>query len=192
LPTYNELLITGFERACEHFPDHTALIYLGERYGYREILNLIDRFATALHDLGVKKNDKVMIYIPNCPQFIIAYFGAQRIGAVPVPVSPIYTPHEVKYLITDAEAETIVCLDTNFRYVQEVFAETGLKRVIVTTYVDMLPWYKRAIGLLFDKIPKGVVKKGATIFCFKDLIRNHPPSPPRVDLNPDSHLCYIL
>jgi long-chain acyl-CoA synthetase len=65
---------------------------------------LIDRFATALYDLGVRQNDKVMLYIPNCPQFLIGYFDAQRIGAIPVTVSPIYTPYEISYLISAAGA----------------------------------------------------------------------------------------
>jgi long-chain acyl-CoA synthetase len=189
---YDELLISGFERACETYPDKTAIIYLGEKFSYLRVKELIDRFATALHELGVEKNDKVMLYVPNCPQFIIAYFGAQRIGAIPVPVSPIYTPHEIKYLLNDSEAETIVCLDTNFRYVQEVFPDTCLKRVIVTTYVELLPFYKRAVGFLLDKVPNGVIQKGPNIHSFKPLIHEHAPNPPTVDLNPREQLCYIL
>ncbi len=69
-----------------------------------------------------------MLYIPNCPQFLIGYFGAQQVGAIPVPVSPIYTPYEIKYLINDSGAETVVCQDTNLRYIQEVLPETSLKR----------------------------------------------------------------
>ncbi len=189
---YDELLITGFERACEKYADKTAIIYLGEKFSYLKIKELIDRFATALHELGVKKDDKVMLYIPNCPQFLIAYLGAQRIGAIPVPVSPIYTPHEMRYLINDSEAETVLCLDTNFRYIQEVFPDTCLKRAIVTTYVDLLPIYKRAVGFLFDKVPDGVIEKGPDIHSFKRLIHKYPPKPPRVDLNPGKQLCYIL
>ena len=189
---YDELLITGFERACEKYADKTAIIYLGEKFSYLKIKELIDRFATALHELGVKKDDKVMLYIPNCPQFLIAYLGAQRIGAIPVPVSPIYTPHEMRYLINDSEAETVLCLDTNFRYIQEVFPDTCLKRAIVTTYVDLLPIYKRAVGFLFDKVPDGVIEKGPDIHSFKRLIHKYPPKPPRVDLNPREQLCYIL
>ena len=189
---YDELLITGFERACEKYADKTAIIYLGEKFSYLKIKELIDRFATALHELGVRKDDKVMLYIPNCPQFLIAYLGAQRIGAIPVPVSPIYTPHEMRYLINDSEAETVLCLDTNFRYIQEVFPDTCLKRAIVTTYVDLLPLYKRAVGFLFDKVPDGVIEKGPDIHSFKRLIHKYPPKPPRVDLNPREQLCYIL
>jgi len=153
---------------------------------------LIDRFSTALHDLGVRENDKVMLYIPNCPQFLIGYFAAQQIGAIPVPVSPIYTPYEIRYLINDSSAETVLCQDTNFRYVKEVFPETCLKRAIVTNFVDLLPWYKRAIGALFDKVPDGVVERDKNTYFFRDLISHYPPQPPKVSINPSEHLCYIL
>lgn len=189
---YDELVINAFERACEKYPDKTAIIYLGEKFSYLRIKDLIDRFATALHDLGVRDNDKVMLYIPNCPQFLISYFGAQQIGAIPVPVSPIYTPYEMKYLINDSEAETVLCQDTNFRYIKEVFPETCLKRAIVTNYVDLLPLYKRVIGALFDKVPDGIIEKGNNIYSFKNLIQKYPPDPPKLNINPNDHLSYIL
>ena len=189
---YDEPLMRSFERACEKYPDRTAIIYIGEKFSYRRLKELIDRFATALYDLGVRKNDKVMLYIPNCPQFLIGYFGAQQIGAIPVPVSPIYTPYEIKYLINDSGAETVLCQDTNFRYIREVFPETGLKRAIVTNYVDLLPWYKRMVGELFDKVPDGVVEQDENVYFFNSLIHKYPPRPPKVDINPGEHLCYIL
>ena len=189
---YDELVISGFDRACVKYPDKTAIIYLGERFSYMSLKNLIDRFATALHDLGVRDNDKVMLYVPNCPQFLIGYFGAQQIGAIPVPVSPIYTPYEMKYLINDSDAETVLCQDTNFRYIKEVFPETCLKRAIVTNYVDLLPLYKRVVGTLFDKVPDGVIEKGDNVYSFKNLIRHYPPQPPKSIINPRDQLSYIL
>jgi long-chain acyl-CoA synthetase len=192
MPRADELVIAGFHRACERYPENTALIYLGERFSYRKTRELIDTFAAAIYDLGVRSGDKVMIYLPNCPQFLIGYFGAQQVGAVPVPVSPIYTPHEIRYLISDCGAETVLCLDTNFRYVNEVFPETGLKRVIVTTYVDMLPSYKRVFGFLFDKVPNGQIEKGADVYSFRKLLQKYPPEPPRVEIDPGEHLSYIL
>jgi long-chain acyl-CoA synthetase len=189
---YEEMVIAGFERACETYPDKASVAYLGETFSYRKMKEFINRFATALFDLGVRDNDKVMLYIPNCPQFLIAYFGAQQIGAVPVPVSPIYTPHEIKYLINDSEAGTILCMDTNFRYVKEVFPDTCLKRTIVTNYVDLVPLYKKVIGALFDKIPNGITERGDHIYSFRHLLRKYPPDPPRIDIDPSTHLSYIL
>ena len=189
---YDEPVISAFDRACEKYPHRTAIIYIGEKFSYSGMRELIHRFATSLYDLGVRDNDRVMLYIPNCPQFLIGYFAAQQIGAIPVPVSPIYTPYEIKYLINDAEAETVLCQDTNFRYVKEVFPDTCLKRAIVTNYADLLPLYKRVIGVLFDKVPDGVTERGENIFFLRDLIRKYPPEPPKVDINPRDHLSYIL
>lgn len=189
---YDELVISAFDRACERYPEKTAIIYVGEKFSYSKIRELIDRFASALYDLGVKDNDKVMLYIPNCPQFLIGYLAAQQIGAIPVPISPIYTPTQITYLINDSGAETVLCQDTNFRYIKEVFPETCLKRAIITTYVDLLPMYKRVIGALFDKVPDGVTEKGEDIYFFKDVIRKYPPTQPSLNIDPREHLSYIL
>ncbi len=187
-----ELVTDGFFRACEKQPDNIAVIYLGEKWTYRKLKELVERFATALHDLGVRRADKVMLYIPNCPQFLICYLGAQLVGAVPVAVSPIYTPHEIKYLINDSGAKTVFCLDTNFRYVKEVYRDTCLERVIVTTYVDMLPFYKKMLGFLFDAVPNGDIERGENIHLFGKLLKHYPPDPPSVEIEPDRDLAYIL
>ena len=185
-------MIDGFYRACEKYPDSTALIYLGEKFTYRELKEYIQRFATALHDLGVRKDDKIMLYIPNSPQFLIAYLGAQLIGGVPVPVSPIYTPTEIRYLINDCQAKTVVCLDTNFRYVKEIFHETGLERIIVTTYVEMLPVYKKVLGFLLDKVPTGAIETGENIYRFGKLLsRTRPIRQGWISIRREQ-LCYIL
>ncbi len=186
-----ELTFTQFEKMSEKYPDRVAIIFLGEKFTYARLRNLIDRFATALHRLGVRKGDKVLLYISNSAQWVIAFFGIQKIGAVVVPVAPIYTSFEIEYMINDSGAETIICLDTNFGYVQDIFSKTGLKRVIVTNLVDLLPLWKRAVGFLFDKIPNGIVKKGKNVFFFKDLIK---PSPEKLDveIDPWKDLSYIL
>ena len=167
-------------------------MYLGETFTYRELTELIERFATALHALGVRKDDKVMLYIPNTPQFLIGYLGAQLIGGVPVAVSPIYTPAEIRYLINDSGAKTVICMDTNFRYVKEVFEDTTLEKIIVTTYVDMLPFYKKVFGFLMDKVPSGAIEKGPNVYWFGKLLKQYPADPPKVEIDPAKQLCYIL
>jgi len=186
-----ELTFTRFEQMCARYPDNTAVIYLGEQFSFHRLNDLSDRFAGALVDLGVKKGDKVMIYISNCIQWVIAFLGIQKIGAVLVPVSPIYTSHELDYMIKDSGAETIICLDTNFCYASEVFSDTGLKRIIVTNLADLLPVWKRYLGVLFDKIPHGNVNKAQGIYSFRSLLKQ-PPLKTRVDLDPRKDLAYIL
>jgi long-chain acyl-CoA synthetase len=186
-----ELTFTQFEKMAEKYPDRFAIIYLGEKFTYARLRNLIDRFATALHRLGVRKGDKVMLYITNSAQWVIAFFGIQKIGAVVVPVAPIYTSFEIEYMINDSGAETIICLDTNFGYVQDVFPKTSLKRAIVTNLVDLLPLWKRTVGFLFDKIPNGIVKKSEKVYFFKDLVKQSPEKLD-VEIDPWKDLSYIL
>ncbi|MDO9536463.1 MAG: AMP-binding protein [Bacillota bacterium] len=187
-----EEVITGLERIMAAFPQKVALVYLGEKITYGLLKELIYKFATGLYELGIRKNDKVMLYIPNCPQWLIAYFAIQKIGAVPVPTSPIYTPYEIAYQLNDSGAETIICQDVNFGYVTEVFEETPLKRVIVTNLVDLLPSWKKTVGWFFDRIPRGVVEKSNNVHLFMDIIRKYPASPPKVQIDPKEHLAYIL
>ena len=187
----DELTFTRFDKMSERYPDKTAVVYLGERLSFSRLQDLSERFGGALTDLGVKKGDKVMIYISNCIQWIIAFLGIQKIGAVIVPVSPIYTSHELDYMIRDSGAETIICLDTNFCYAREVFSDTGLKRIIITNLADPLPFWKRYLGILFDKIPHGKVIGGEGIYSFNALLK-HPPLKTRVELDPWKDLAYIL
>jgi long-chain acyl-CoA synthetase len=187
----NELTFTRFNRMSERYPDKTAVIFLGQHFSYSKLRDLSERFAGALVDLGVKKGDRVMIYIPNCIQWIIAFLGIQKIGAVIVPVSPIYTSHELEYMIKDSGAETVICQDTNFCYAKEVFADSGLKRIIVTNIVDLLSVWKRYLGILFDKIPNGKIDRSEGVYAFKSLL-SHAPLKTNVELNPRKDLAYIL
>jgi len=180
-----------FDRMCERYPDRTAVLYLGERFSYSNLKELSERFAGSLVDMGVKKGDRVMIYISNCIQWVIAFLGIQKIGAVIVPVSPIYTSFEIEYMIKDSGTETIICQDTNFCYVKEVFASTGLKRAIVTNLVDLLPFWKRYLGVLFDKIPHGKVDRDRRVYPFRSLL-THPALKSQVKLDPWKDLSYIL
>ena len=186
-----ELTFTRFDRMSERYPDRTALLYLGERFSFARLRELSERFAGALSGLGIGKGDRVMLYIPNCPQWVIAFLAIQKIGAVMVPVSPIYTSHEINYMITDAGVETVICLDTNYCYANEVCFNTGVKRVIVTNLVELLPFWKRYLGVLLDKIPHGTAEKQDDVYTFKSLL-DHPPIQSAVRLDPWKDLAYIL
>jgi long-chain acyl-CoA synthetase len=126
----------NFAETAERRGNHPAVFYLGSRYSYARIRTLADRLASALTDMGVTAGQKVMLYIPNSIQWVVCWLGIQKIGAVCVPITPIYTPHDLDYIAGDSEAETIICADTNFGYVTSVLASTGLKRVIVSNTAD--------------------------------------------------------
>lgn len=186
-----EPTFSRFDRMCDLYPEKKAVIYLGEAFSYTRLQALSERFAGSLLDMGVEKGDRVMIYITNCIQWVVAFLGIQKMGAVIVPVSPIYTSFEIEYMANDSGAETIICLDTNFCYVQEVFATSNLKRAIVTNLVDLLPPWKRYLGVLFDKIPHGKIDRDDRIYPFKSLLKHDRISAP-APLDPWHDLSYIL
>ena len=186
-----ELTFTRFDRMCETYPHHTAVVYLGEKFTYARLQDLSMRFAGALTELGVQKGDRVMVYLSNCVQWLVAFLGIQKAGAVLVPVSPIYTSYEVEYMVKDSGAETVLCLDTNFSYVKEVADKTGLKNIVVTNLADLLPFWKRSLGFLFDKVPNGKVDKDVRVHTFKSLLKRKPLST-TVSLDPWKDLSYIL
>lgn len=164
----------SFEETAQRFPDKPALIYLGSKNSYSQLKEAAERFAAALYELGIDKGDKAIMYLSNLPQWIIAWLALQRIGAIAIPISPIYTPTDIKYMANDSGAETILCQDTNFGYVADVFPETNLKRVIVTNMAELLPWWKRLVGKAFDRVPEGKFALGKNIFSFKSLLREAP------------------
>jgi len=175
-----------FEKVCRDFPDKPALLYLGMKYRYSELHEATDHLAASLHHLGVSKRDKTILYLSNCPQWIIAWFALLRLGAVAIPISPIYTPLDLKYMANDSGAETVFCMDTNFGYVTQVLPETGLKRVIVTNIADPLPWWKKWMGIGLNKIPSGKFNLGENIFTFGKLLKNgDTPSLPPFKAEPD-------
>ena len=183
--------LARFEQMCQKYPHKPAIIYVGEKFSFRELNELSDKFATGLSDLGVRQNDKVFVYLPNCIQWVIAYMAILKMGAVVVPVSPIYTPGEITYMINDSGAETIICQDVNFGYVREVLPKTRLKRVIFTNLADMHPRWKRVVGWLFDKVPRGRIERDKNVYHFTELIRRSPPKPPRPVINPTEDVAYI-
>ena len=132
---------------------------------------MVDKFSYSLQRIGICKGEKILIYLPNSPQWIISWFSILRLGAISVPISPIYTPSDIEYIVNDCEAETVICLDTNFRYVYQILERSQVKRVIVTNIADMLPIWKRFVGIAFDKIPKGKVAEEENIFQFKKLLK---------------------
>jgi len=161
-----------FEKVCQDFSEKPALVYLGMKYNFSQLREATEILAACLKRLGVVEGDKAILYLSNCPQWVMAWFALLRIGAVAVPISPIYTPIDLKYMANDSEAETIFCLDTNFGYVTQVLPETKLKRVIVTNLAELLPWWKWLIGRGFNKIPIGKFNSGGNIFRFKELLKS--------------------
>ena len=186
-----ELTFTRFERAARDHADTPAIVFLGQKFSFATLKELADRFATALARAGITKGDRIMIYLSNSPQLVIAYLAAQKLGAVVVLVSPIYTSHEIRYMAKDADVRLVICHDTNFGYVREIAEATPVEHIVVTRLLDLVSPIKRLVATLFDRAPTGKVEKSPHIKWFKEML-SAPPNPPKVDIDPIRDLSYIL
>jgi long-chain acyl-CoA synthetase len=139
--------------ASEKFPDQTALTYFDRGMTYGELKDLSGKLAAALSVLGVKQGEKVALFLPNIPQFVISYFGTIRIGAIETAISPLYKEREVEYQLNDSEAETVVVLDVLYPILERVSARTKVKRVIVTSMKEYMPMTTAFLGSMIRKIP---------------------------------------
>ncbi|MCX5894974.1 MAG: AMP-binding protein, partial [Proteobacteria bacterium] len=133
------------EQTAARFPDRTALLFFGTSISYRSLQESVIRFAGALQKTGIKPKDRVALFLPNCPQMIIAFYAAVRIGATVVPTNPLYTDKELEFQLQDSGAETLITLDLLYARVNNVRARTPLQRIIVGKIEDYLPTLKKIL-----------------------------------------------
>ena len=185
-----------FDDVTEKYGNKTALIFYGRKISYRSLRELVDRFATALAGLGVTRGDTVALYLLNCPQYVIAYFATLKVGAKVTPISPVYTSKEVKHQLEDSEADTIICQDIMYDNVEK----TGLtlKNVILTGIAEYLPAVKRllgksALGKVYREmhVPTPTFMEEAGLLQFQTLIKDYPPQPPHVQLDPERDIAVL-
>ncbi|MGB3941770.1 MAG: long-chain fatty acid--CoA ligase [Candidatus Manganitrophaceae bacterium] len=168
--------------AAQKFPSQTALLFYGRATSYSMLEEETNRFAQALLTLGVRKGDRVAVMLPNVPQCVVAYYGALKIGAVVVMTNPLYVERELQIQLADSGAETIVALDFFYPRIEKIKNETSLKRIILTSVRDKLPWL---LGLLYPIKAKKEgqwlhVDKKPPIYDMMTLIGEASPAPPNL------------
>ncbi|WP_448338219.1 long-chain-fatty-acid--CoA ligase [Chloroflexus aurantiacus] len=197
--TYPEITLSDMlSNSAKTYADHTAtnfvLRYLlggrftvGGKLTYRQLNEKVDRMATALYQLGVRKGDRVAVMLPNSPHYIITFFACMRLGAIVVNTNPTYTGRELQHQLHDSGAETIVLLNIFWPRLREVRAETPVKRVIVAHIFDTLGFPSNLLVKSAQrKTPEWVdVMPEQDIFFFQHLLEKYGPTPPRVSITPD-------
>ena len=137
---YPPLALPAFlrETASKH-PDATSTIFFDRKRTYASLYRDVRRFAAGLQRLGVRKGDRVALVLPNCPQFLIAFWGALEAGATVVPTNPLYTDREVRQQLADSGAETVVVLSRLYPVVKRARESTRVRNVIVTNIKEEMP-----------------------------------------------------
>ncbi|MFZ5597078.1 MAG: long-chain-fatty-acid--CoA ligase [Bacillota bacterium] len=153
------------EKAAAQLPDRTAIIFMGVEFSYQMLSVMVDKAATALDALGVKKGDRVALMAPNCPQYIIAFYAIQKIGAVVVQVNPMYMERELEHILNDSGAKVIIAYDQFYSRIKNVRDVTPLEKVLLFS-----------LGQAMDVGGEDVVK-------VEDLLASTQPQPPKVDID---------
>lgn len=160
--TYPKIPLYGFlEHSVATYPDNIALSYLGNEISYAQLDILVNKAANALLKLGVQPGDRVALYLANTPQFIISLYGILKIGAIGVPINPLYKDEEVLFELEDAGVETVIVMSRFYPLIQRIRERTTLKNVIVTNVKAYFPWLTRLLfTILKEKEDRVTIEHG--------------------------------
>ncbi|MFO7274649.1 MAG: long-chain fatty acid--CoA ligase [Bacillota bacterium] len=171
-------------RSAERYGDSPATVFYGARLTYRQLHEQARRVAAGLVRLGVRQGDRVAIMLPNCPQAVIAYYGALMAGAVVVMVNPLYMPRELRHQIGDSGARVMIAVDLAYPKVSQL----DLDHVIYTGLQDYMPVPLKWIAPLKLKPPRIAYGKG--VMPWARLLEAEPIAEP-VPVNPAEDLALL-
>ena len=173
-------LVALFDDAVARYPDRPCLDFLGKRQTYRQVGEMVDRAAKGLQDLGLGAGDRVGLFLPNIPYFVVSYYAILRIGGVVVNFNPLSADAEVAGQIEDSGVETIVTLDLKALYdkVARMFDRAGLRRIVVCGMAGALPPVKRVLFSLLKSSEVASIPADSRHVRFADLLaKGDTPSP---------------
>lgn len=176
-------------QSAHRYPARPAIRFLGSSITYGVLDDAVDRFANALHELGVRQGDRVALLLPNCPQMVIAIYGTLRAGAVAVPTSPLSADSEMALLWERSGARVVVALSSLLPQVLAVRAHLpSVKHVVVANIKDYFPPLTRLLYTLFREERDGNRTKlpsdGRT-HRFTKLLESASPFTPTVEVSPN-------
>lgn len=178
-------------RAASTYGSRAALVFFGRRISFAELDRLVDRFAAGLQRLGVGRGTAVSLHLPNCPQFVVAYYGILRAGGVVVPHNPLYTEPEVAHQLRDSGAEVAVTLTLFYPRVAAAARQARVREVVFTALHEFMgpvarlvyPLKARREGQWVDVRPQPGVRP------FGELLREGAPKP--VPVSPEDPAAYL-
>ncbi len=165
---------------AKQMPDKPAIIFYGRTITYGELDQASDALALWLAEKGIRKGDRVGIFLLNCPQYAIAHFAVQKLGAVVCPCSPLFKELELTYELNDAGIEILIALDLFMPVVQASKGKTALREVVVTNLNDFLPEEPDLPLIDPMKVPKSSVPG---THDFLDIVNTPAPELPKVDID---------
>ena len=185
----NVPLFHFLDESAKKFPDRACTIFKGAVITYREMNAITDRVAAALVKMGIKKGDRVGIFMPNTPQFVMAYYGILKAGAVVVATNPLYTAPEIAHQASDAGIEVMFVMTNFYKTMKKAQPDTKIKKMIVTNLKETLPPMLRVLFTLLREKKQGFRIDGGIEegdIWFQDLLaKNKDDSRPTLEIDPN-------
>ena len=180
-------------RSALKYPDKNALVFFDRGITYGQLDAVVDSLAAGLQAKGLEKGDRVSLFMPNCPQLVMAYEAVWRCGAVAVPSNPLYTATEFAHQARDAGSRFAIVLSMNYERVREGRKDTPIEHVIVTNIKE---YFKGPLKALFTILKE---KKGghrvdftsdANTYEWSDVLADRAPTPVEVTSDDLAMLMY--
>lgn len=162
------------EKTIEKFPLHPAFDFLGKKHTWQEIGETARRLAKGLQNMGVKKGQKVGIFLPNSPYFVMSYYGILMTGATVVNLNPLYAEDELAHLIEDSEIDIVISVDLKMLHdkMDKMLSATRLNKIIVCSFTDILPFPKNMLFPILKGGDMAKIEPDKRIVTFKDMTDN--------------------
>ena len=172
-------------RTAKEFPDRMALTFQGFTVNYRELNDMVNRFADCLYSFGIKKGDSVAILLPNVIPCVVAYYAIIKLGGIAVMNNPLYSDRELEYQFNNSGAKLLITLDLLGKRMIGLRPKTKIKEIIYTSIGDYLPFPKNILFPLVGK-KKGLaadVPRADNVFRWKEALSKNYTQAPKVKLS---------
>jgi long-chain acyl-CoA synthetase len=158
---------------------------------YAEIEEYSNAFGAALIDMGLQKGDRVAIVMPNCAQFVIAYYGILKAGGVVVANNPTYPPDKLKEVFIDSGSTTVVTLSLFYKGIKSIQGATGVKNVIVTNIKDYLPPIARLLFTIAKEAKEGHrIERHPVDYDLLELLAKYKGQRPKVEVHKEDNCLF--
>ena len=180
------------ERTAGMFPDKMALLFQGYQITFRQLNDMVNRFAACLHSFGIKKGDSVAVLLPNVIPCVVACYAILKIGGITVMNNPLYSDRELEHQFNDSESKLLITIDLLGNRMIDLRPRTKINQIVYTSIGDYLPFPKNLLFPLVAKKKKlaADVKSAENVYKWKDVLAKSTSEPPDVELSFDDVAMY--
>jgi long-chain acyl-CoA synthetase len=189
-PYPRESVFSLLRNAAAGFPKAPALAFFGRHISYGTLLEEVARCSAMLAGLGVQRGDRVGLLLPNCPEYVIAWYACQWLGAIAVGTNPLYTERELEHQIGDSGVRVMIVLDQVYHRFGLIRDDTGIEEVVAVKLNHYMPWYLRLLAPLKFKAdakkhqtPLPFIPPGHRVRWWADLMKSAGAAPPEVTID---------